>query len=81
MHIFAKARPVTESIPQMYREPKPGCAEILDLVERLGHDYPPITEVEKAIAALFEQHQIEYREQLEERGLDWNKETKKQNPW
>ncbi|MGR3632573.1 MAG: DNA methyltransferase [Limimaricola soesokkakensis] len=81
VHVFAKARPVTESIPQMYREPKPGCAEILDLVERLGHDYPEINEVEKAIAALFEQHQIEYREQLEERGLEWNKETKKQDPW
>lgn len=81
VHVFAKARPVAESIPQMFREPKPGCAEILDLVERLGHDYPPIAEVEKAIAALFDQHLIEYREQLEERGLEWNNETKKQDPW
>lgn len=81
VHVYAKARPVTESIPQMFREPKPGCAEILDLVERLGHDYPPIAEVEKAIAALFDQHLLEYRDQLEERGLEWNSETKKQDPW
>ena len=81
VHVFAKARPVAESIPQMFREPKPGCAEILDLVERLGHDYPAVAEVEKAIAALFEQHLIDYREQLEDRGLEWNNETKKQDPW
>lgn len=81
VHVYAKARPVAESIPQMFREPKPGCAEILDLVERLGHEFPPIAEVEKAIAALFEQHLIDYREQLEERGLEWNNETKKQDPW
>jgi len=81
VQVYAKARPVAESIPQMFREPKPGCAEILDLVERLGHDFPPIAEVEKAIAALFEQHLIDYREQLEERGLEWNNETKKQDSW
>ena len=81
VHVFAKARPVAESIPQMFREPKPGCEEILDLVEQLGHDFPPLTEVDKAIAALFEQHLIEYREQLEGRGLEWNNETKKQDPW
>jgi adenine-specific DNA-methyltransferase len=64
----------------MFREPKPGYEEVMDLAARLNPSYPPIAEVESEIRALYKQHKVEYREQMEAKGLDW--ETEKGNdPW
>jgi len=62
----------------MFREPKPGAAEVLELVERLNPDYPPTAAIEWDIKTLFEQHRAEFRAELEESGIDYDKNL---DPW
>jgi len=78
--VYAKNRVVAEQDKSMFREPKPGYAEVMELVARLNPDYPPIAKIEEEIRKLYKQHQIEYREQVESEGLDWEDE-KKNDPW
>lgn len=58
---------------RMFREPKPGASEMLELVERLNPDYPSVTEIEGKIKALFEKHRSEFRTELEEMGVEYDK--------
>lgn len=74
--VYAKDRVVAEQDKSMFREPKPGYAEVMELVARLNPDYPPIAAIEDEIRKLYQQHQIEYREQVEAEGLDWEDEKK-----
>ncbi len=57
----------------MFREPKPGYAELMELVEKLNPEYPSIDEVEKAIRAVFDEHRASFREDLEEQGIEYYK--------
>jgi adenine-specific DNA-methyltransferase len=78
--VYAKNRLIAEQDKNMFREPKPGYAEVMDLVTRLNPNYPPISEIEVELRQLYQQHQIEFREQIEAEGLDWETE-KKNDPW
>ncbi len=57
----------------MFREPKPGYAEMMELVEKLNPDYPTIAAVENAIRALFDKHRDAFRAELEEMGVEYDK--------
>lgn len=72
--VYAKNRQVAEQNKSMFREPKPGYAEMMELVARLNPHYPPISEIEEEIKKLFEQHQIEYRSFVADQGLEWESE-------
>lgn len=78
--VFAKNRAVAEQDKSMFREPKPGYAEVMELVARLNPDYPPISVIEQELKQLYKTHQIEYREMIEAEGLEWDDE-KKNDPW
>lgn len=78
--VWAKHLPTVAADPKMFREPKPGYEEVMALVQELNPDYPPISEVEKALRELYQRHQAEYRRQVEAQGLSW-KEEKKNDPW
>lgn len=78
--VYAKNRLIAEQDKTMFREPKPGYAEVMDLVARLNPSYPPISEIEAELRRLYQQHQIEFREQIEAEGLDWETE-KKNDSW
>lgn len=80
VEVYAKHRPTAEQDRNMFREPKPGFAEIMELVARLNPDYPPIVHIETEIRALFEQHRIEYQDAVEAQGLEWEEE-KTNDPW
>jgi len=80
VEVYAKSRPVVERIPEMFREPKPGFAEMMELVARLNPDYPTIAEIEAEIRALFKLHLEELKEQVDSKGLDWEDE-KENDPW
>ncbi len=73
VQVFATDLNRVKADPTMFREPKPGYLEMMELVERLNPDFPPITEIQKAITALFEQHRREHREELEEQGIEYDK--------
>jgi adenine-specific DNA-methyltransferase len=64
----------------MFREPKPGFEPVMELVARLNPQFPPITEIEKELRKLYEQHRIEFREEIEAQGLEWDEE-KGNDPW
>ncbi|MBS3670086.1 site-specific DNA-methyltransferase [Vreelandella boliviensis] len=78
--VYAKNRQVAEQDKSMFREPKPGYAEMMELVARLNPHYPPISAIEEEIKKLFEQHQIEYRSFVADQGLEWESE-KGNDPW
>jgi adenine-specific DNA-methyltransferase len=73
IEVFARDLETVKAEPSMFREPKPGYAEMMELVERLNPDYPSVAEIEAAIAELFEQHREELRADLEERGIEFDK--------
>ncbi|MBE7491703.1 MAG: site-specific DNA-methyltransferase [Planctomycetes bacterium] len=80
VEVYAKDRPTTEANHRTFREPKPGYAEVMELVQRLNPGFPPIAQVEQELRALYKAHVSEYRRMIEEQGLDWEEE-KRNNPW
>ena len=80
VEVYARDRRTAEQDSTMFREPKPGFEEVMALVARLNPSYPPIVEVEAALRDLYERHKIEFREELEALGLDWEDE-KGNDPW
>jgi adenine-specific DNA-methyltransferase len=78
--VYAKDRVLAEQDKSMFREPKPGFAEVMELVAKLNPTYPPIKEIEAELKKLYQAHVIEFREQIEADGLDWDDE-KKNDPW
>lgn len=81
IEVYVRDRMAAERVPAMFREPKPGFVELIALIEELNPRYPSIAEVEAEIKALFERHIREYKAELEEQGLEYDEETKKQDPW
>lgn len=78
--VYAKDRPTAERDRNMFREPKPGYGEVMELVSRLNSDYPPIPQIEEELHRLYEQHKTALRDEVEAQGLDWKKEQKN-DPW
>lgn len=81
VEVYARDRLAAEQAPAMFREPKPGYRELIALIERLNPEYPPVAEVERAIQELFQRHIEEYKTELREQELEYDDETRKQDPW
>ncbi len=80
VEVYAKNRTLAERDSMMFREPKPGYEEVMALVAELNPQYPPISRIESEIRSLYKQHKADYRESIEEQGLDWSEE-KGNDPW
>lgn len=81
VEVYAKSRAAVERDLEMFREPKPGYAEVMALVQSLRVEYPPVNAVEAAIKALFEQHLAAYRDEWEATGQEWGLAAKRQDVW
>lgn len=81
VEVYARNRTAAEEDPRMFREPKPGYLEVMDLLRELNQDFPPLGEIEKSLTKLFDKHLHEYKQELHEAGLKYDEETKKQDPW
>lgn len=81
VEVYAKDRAAAERSPAMFREPKPGLRELNEIVNELNRRFAGISEIEQAIRGLYEKHLIEFKNELAEMGLNYNEETKKQDPW
>lgn len=81
VEVYARKRNVVEKQASMFRDPKPGCAEILELVAKLNPEYSLLETIESKIKNLFNEHLFQYRDEVEGRGDEWNTETQKQDPW
>ena len=78
--VFAKHRPTAELDRSMFREPKPGFEEVMELVARLNPDFPSITSIENELRKVYDRHRADLQEQLEGQGFEWEAE-KKNDPW
>ncbi len=78
--VYAKDRITAELDRNMFREPKPGYEEVMALVAELNPIFPTITEIENKLRALYERHQIAYREEVEALGREFEDE-KSNDPW
>lgn len=78
VEVFARNLEVVKAETAMFREPKPGFADVMDLLDSLGDQYPTITEIQSAIAKLFEQHRQAFRDDLEEQDIEYDKNL---DPW
>jgi adenine-specific DNA-methyltransferase len=81
VEVYARDHKIVEQSPAMFREPKPGFIEIMELVDRLNANYPSIEEIEREIKALMDKHREEYKAEIEGMGLEWDEETQKTDPW
>jgi len=78
--VYAKNKSIVNNERSMFREPKPGFLDVMELVESLNPEYPPISEIEAAIKKLYSDHKVSYREDIETQGLEWD-DFKKDDPW
>jgi adenine-specific DNA-methyltransferase len=81
VEVYARDRASVEADKAMFREPKPGFSEVMELIATLDPDYPSLADVSEAIQALFEKHKATYREEIEAAGREWDAEAKRQDPW
>ena len=81
VEVYAKDRAAVESDKAMFREPKPGYSEVMELVAQLNDQFPPIDVVESALKQLYERHREEYREEVIANGAEWDADAKRQDPW
>jgi len=78
--VYAKDKRIAEQDRNMFREPKPGFEEVMALVESIQPTFPPISKVETELRTLYDRHKIEFREDVEAQGLDFEDE-KGNDPW
>jgi adenine-specific DNA-methyltransferase len=76
--VFARDFNTVKRDERMFREPKPGAAEVFALVETLNSQYPTIKEIEHALNELMQKHRFEFKAELEEQGIDYDKSL---DPW
>lgn len=81
VEVYARDRKSAEQDPKMFREPKPGFVEVMQLLAEISPSFPSLAEIEQRIDQLFDQHIEEYKDELREQGLQYDEETKKQDPW
>ncbi len=73
IEVYARNLAMVKADERMFREPKPGYAEMMELVEKLNPNYPSIDEIEKAVRQLFDEHRNSFRDELDEQGIDYDK--------
>ena len=73
VEVYARDLKAVSADKRIFREPKPGYGEMMDLVEKLNSKYPSIAEIEAAIQDLFKQHREEFRAELEEQDIEYDK--------
>jgi adenine-specific DNA-methyltransferase len=80
VEVYAANRAIAERDQGMFREPKPGYQEVMELVAKLNPEYPMIAEIQAEIRGLYERHKVDYRHDIETQGLEW-KDEKGNDAW
>lgn len=81
VEVYARDRAAVEADKDMFREPKPGFSEVMELVSRLTPEYPSLADAEVALKGLYQSHRDEYRQEVEANGQEWDADAKRQDPW
>ncbi|CAO1659346.1 site-specific DNA-methyltransferase [Halomonas sp. MES3-P3E] len=78
VEVFAKDLETVKAEPTMFREPKPGYAEMMELVEQLNSQYLSSNEFEAEIIKLYANHREALKAELETQGIEFDKNL---DPW
>ncbi|KAB2807666.1 DNA methyltransferase [Phaeocystidibacter luteus] len=66
---------------ETFRRAKPGYVEVKELIQKLNKDYPTLDKISEELRILYREQEKNYKAEVEALGLEWNKETKRNNPW
>jgi len=80
VEVYSKNKLKVEQDYQMFREVKPGCEDVFELIEKLNADYPSIQDIEKSLSSLYKDNKDKYKELVLRQELDWEEE-KRNDPW
>jgi len=78
---FSKNRNEAAAEHAMFRQNKPGYIQVMELVHKLQHHYPSISEIQTEIRQLYQQQTERYKQQVLAEGLPWNDEIQRNDPW
>jgi adenine-specific DNA-methyltransferase len=76
--VYAKSLDAAKADKMMFRESKPGAGDVLEMVEKLEANYPPVAQIERAIADYYKAHSEEFKAELEDAGIEYDS---KLDPW
>lgn len=80
VEVYSKSFAEAEQDYSMFREPKPGYEEVMELSAQLSSSFASPDEAQMAVRKLYRDHMNELRKQIEADGLDWEEE-KRNDPW
>lgn len=80
VEVYSRNIAAAESDYLMFREPKPGFDEVMELVNRLSKEFVSPEDAQEQLRALYSRHLAELKSQAEAEGLDWDAE-KRNDPW
>jgi len=80
IEVFAHSKARVEAERNMFREEKPGYAEVCQIIVELGPSFPPISEIESAIKSLYAEHKNSCLIEGTESGLS-KEDAQKADPW
>ncbi|MEA3405025.1 MAG: DNA methyltransferase, partial [Pseudomonadota bacterium] len=78
IRVYAKQKEATEADLMMFREPKPGAIDVMELVELMQVNFPTIEQMQTAIRDLYKKHKAEVKAQLEADGVEYAESL---DPW
>jgi adenine-specific DNA-methyltransferase len=73
VEVYARDLKAVSADERIFREPKPGYIEMMEMIEKLNPTFPSIVAVEQSIAELYEKHKTEFKEELEEMDVEYDK--------
>lgn len=78
--VYSKSKTSVEKQELMFKEDKPGYAEVMAFISEMNDSYPEIRKAEKALRDFYGRHKVEYKEFIESQGLEWE-DHKSNDPW
>ena len=80
IEVFARSKAAVESDKSMFREERPGYAEVTEALLSVAHDYPKIADIEGLIKRVYAEHRDQFMAEALDQGLT-KEEAKKADPW
>lgn len=80
IEVYARSKARVEAEKSMFREERPGYAEVREAIDAVAPDCPPISVIENILKDLYSKHREKYLADAEELGLS-KEDAKKDDPW
>ncbi|MDZ4313771.1 MAG: site-specific DNA-methyltransferase [Azonexus sp.] len=78
VEVFCRDLARVRAAPHMFREPKPGYSEIIELLDSLNPTYLNCEDIEQAVGKLFQERREQFRQELEDNGVEYDRTL---DPW